>query len=87
MKKRDLITLDFKKANRLQVRNEQVLNFAFSQDNKQIISAEKDETIYVWNLDTGLSVHKLEGLFQDFIFFGFNSETKNIISAEMTEKL
>jgi len=63
------------------------LNFAFSQDNKQIISAEKNKTIYAWNLDTGLSVYKLEALFQDFTFLGFNSDTKNIISAQMTEQL
>ncbi|NEO48805.1 MAG: hypothetical protein F6K55_33815, partial [Moorea sp. SIO4A3] len=66
--------------NRLQGHTDKVYGIAFSPDGKQIISGSSDNTVRLWDTETGLPLHTLEGHTDKVNDIAFSRDGKQILS-------
>ena len=66
--------------NLLEGHTERVNDIAFSPDGKQIISGSRDNTVRLWDTETGLLIHTLEGHTRAVYAIAFSPDGKQILS-------
>ena len=60
--------------------SDEVLSVAFSPDGKHVVSGSRDETIRVWNVESGTRVHLLNNRMGMALSIAFSPDGKHIVS-------
>ena len=72
---------EIKKLRRLKGHTSEVYFTTFSPDGKQIVSASWDNTVRIWNVETGKEIRKLEGHTNRVFSAAFSPDGERIVSA------